>query len=843
MSWNIGDRLRHRFNPELGPGLVSDIEGRTVIVTFPDNGTVLRLAATSDAIQPLELREGMRALLISTGESVIVEAVDENGVTLTDNRVVEERDVWPIDVADSLTERLAQGSISKLENFALRLDSLHLAGLREADGLGSFLGGRIRIFPHQLYAAERATRTDPVRWLLADEVGLGKTVEACLILNHLLRTGRADRTLVVTPDTLTVQWLGELWRKYHQVFVLMDEKRLVDVEKVYGEGFNPFEAHRNVVISIEMLVEKPYLTEAAVEAGIDMLIVDEAHHLHRPPGHPGDPKYRAIAPIAATGRHVLLLTATPLEDDAHGFFRLLQLLRPDEFPEEISIDERLAGGEPLPPCTSATRRQDIGGLPPRAPEAVALDAEEWAPIAKLEAAMRALPADNAVAARKKARRIRRALASGDALDALLDRQKERPARALAKKAMADDPRIGWLVESARRWRADGDKTLVFVAHRESLEAIRDAMSRGAQLRVGVFHEDLSPGQRDIEVAQFRTAAGPSMLISTECGGEGRNFEFCTRLILFDLPWDPMLVEQRIGRLDRIGRDRPVEIRYFKPPSGIGAAVVDLYESLGLFRHPLGGLGRELAAVEAAVEELALSDADINDASHFQAIVEGAREAYDRVESAAYHELHRDPYVSAMEAEILSRIPGDLDEQVEEVVLATCEQLSLKVEPHRGAARHSVELGTHARVESLPGVVGGSSFLGTFDREEAVADESIDFYASGHPLVEGILAHLEDSHRGRVALLHLKAETEGENAFGLLAIYKDGPTFEGVAIDITGKERPELAERLTRRPLRSRRVPRDSWTRQPGWPKLIRSLARKLEERGRPVAVAAFRIGD
>ncbi|NIM02248.1 MAG: RNA polymerase-associated protein RapA, partial [Acidobacteria bacterium] len=99
-----------------------------------------------------------------------------------------------------------------------------------------------------LYAAESATRAPLVRWLLADEVGLGKTVEACLILNHLLRTGRADRTLVVAPETLTVQWLGELWRKYHQVFVLLDDKRLADVEKDYGPGFNPFDAHRRVVL-------------------------------------------------------------------------------------------------------------------------------------------------------------------------------------------------------------------------------------------------------------------------------------------------------------------------------------------------------------------------------------------------------------------------------------------------------------------------------------------------------------------------------------------------------------------------------------------------------------------
>ena len=108
------------------------------------------------------------------------------------------------------------------------------------------------------------------------------------------------------------------------------------------------------------------------------------------------------------------------------------------------------------------------------------------------------------------------------------------------------------------------------------------MSRRAQTRVGVFHEDLSAGQRDIEVAQFRLPGGPSMLVSTECGGEGRNFEFCTRLVLFDMPWNPMVVEQRIGRLDRIGRTQPVEILYPRPPDGVGARVVELYEALGVF---------------------------------------------------------------------------------------------------------------------------------------------------------------------------------------------------------------------------------------------------------------------
>ena len=128
-----------------------------------------------------------------------------------------------------------------------------VAAVSEAGGLGSFLGGRIRLFPHQLHVAERASASDPVRWLLADEVGLGKTIEAALILNRLVHTRRVERCLVVAPETLTIQWLGELWRKYHQVFTLLDAPRLADVARDFGADFNPFDVHRRAVIALEML--------------------------------------------------------------------------------------------------------------------------------------------------------------------------------------------------------------------------------------------------------------------------------------------------------------------------------------------------------------------------------------------------------------------------------------------------------------------------------------------------------------------------------------------------------------------------------------------------------------
>jgi len=681
--WKAGDHLTHRFNPELGIGRVTAIEGRALVVHFADAGTTLRIAGNSDALDRIEAESAIQRSRLDRSRPLVA----------------------PVD-ADILR------------------DIGRVRAIRES-GIGSFLGGRVRLFPHQLYVAERATRstrtagerpgqsTEPVRWLLADEVGLGKTIEACLILNRLVHTGQVERCLVVVPEALTVQWLGELWRKYHQVFTLLDGPRLADVARDFGAGFNPFDVHRRVVIALETLVARPELTQQAVAAGIDLLVVDEAQRIRRPRGHPGDAGWRAVAPIAALGRHVLLLSATPLEDDAHGFFRLLQLLRPDDFPEAMSFEDRLAQGTPLPPCTSSTRRSDIGGLPPRVGIPIDLPGGGTD-----EPAARAIPALDPVARRNKLERTRRALVFDAALD--------------------------WLVGNALRWRDAKEKSLVFVAERQTLEMLRTALSHRAQLATAVFHEELSAAQRDTQVVRFRDPGGPSLMISTEAGGEGRNFEFCRRLILFDLPWKPTVVEQRIGRLDRIGRRMPVEIVYFRPASGIGADVVRLFETLGVFREPLAGLEPQLAHVESALEAIALDPhASLTD-ERLEQIVADARAARTRIREAAYQQLHRDPYRAEMAAGILARVPTDLDALTERAITGGCARLGFRVEHLRGRRIFAIELGNEAVVDSLPGVAGGFAYVGTFDREEAVEDESIDFFASGHPLVEGVLAYFEDN---------------------------------------------------------------------------------------------------
>ena len=336
------------------------------------------------------------------------------------------------------------------------------------------------------------------------------------------------------------------------------------------------------------------------------------------------------------------------------------------------------------------------------------------------------------------------------------------------------------------------------------------------------------------MARFRADDGPSLLVSTEAGGEGRNFEFCHRLVLYDLPWKPAAVEQRIGRLDRIGRRMPVDVVYFRPASGIGSDVVRLFERLGVFREPVASVEAQLAHVERALEEIALDpEAELSDA-HIDRLIAAAQAARTRVHEAAYLQLHREPYRAELGPAILARIPPGLDALMEDVVVNAASRLGFRVEQVRGGRAYAIEFGNEALVDSLPGVQGGTSFVGAFDREYAVANETIDFFASGHALVEGVLAHFEDDAKGRVARLELRLP--GPGGAGLVAVFKDGPEFEVVAFDQDGRARPDWADLVRRRPLVVRRMkPEDA--AEHDWPALVARLAPALGSR-RPHAIAA-----
>jgi ATP-dependent helicase HepA len=767
--WRPGQKLVHPFNPELGVGEVVEVDGRFLVVRFPDAEREIRLAAEGSGLAPLELGPGTRARLVDSDQEVQIAERLESGYRLSDGRTVDDADLWPLGRVDSPLERLASLRLDPVASLRNRLDGVRLAELRGGGGFASLLGGRIQLFAHQLHTADRALQDDPVRWLLADEVGLGKTIEACLILSALLRTGRAERALVVAPRTLAVQWLGELYRKFHQTFALLDQERIDAVAEIYEADANPFEVHPSGVISLELLTSDRRISRLAEAAAPDLIVIDEAHRLVQ------RDLDETIAPLVAGAKHALLLTAAPLAADREGFHRLLSLLHPEAYPTFAAFAEAVDAGNATLRCTSAVRRKDLGGFQPRVPRPIDLPA---------------------------------------------------PARTLA-----DDARAAWLIEQVPRWRERNEKALVFVHDPDEVEALKTFLERRARTHIAVFHEGVSAARRDLEVARFRDTRAP-VLISSEAGGEGRNFQFCHRMVHFDLPSDPIRLEQRIGRLDRIGREIPVEIVYFRHEA-VQPDVARLFERLDLFARPSAGLDAALGGVGDAIRRATRARSRL-DREAIAAEVERERGHHRRDLPRSFYP---DAYDAARADEILARVPPDLEERTRRFCLEAAEDLGFEVVDKGGAATYYVEFGGHARVESLPGVEGGSRFLGTFDRAESVRREEIDFFASGHPLVEGLLLELEDGPRGRACVIDIPGK--GREGAGLIVVGSGDAGWRTTVIDASGAPRPEWTATVLEGLTDARDANPADWGLAATWADQIRELSERLELGDGAVGATAF----
>ncbi|MDV7391655.1 SNF2-related protein, partial [Arthrospira platensis SPKY1] len=195
-----------------------------------------------------------------------------DGVTLPEEQLADS-------TSFSKTEdRLRAASVDPNRAFALRVQTLHHLSAARRLSVAGFVGGRIDLIPHQLYIADEVANRYHPRVLLADEVGLGKTIEACLILHRLLLTGRISRVLILVPEALLHQWFVELLRRFNLWFTLFDSDRYADMSAEDWQA-NPFLEDQLILCGTKFLARNPAAAEAAVAAGWDMLVVDEAHHL------------------------------------------------------------------------------------------------------------------------------------------------------------------------------------------------------------------------------------------------------------------------------------------------------------------------------------------------------------------------------------------------------------------------------------------------------------------------------------------------------------------------------------------------------------------------------------
>lgn len=784
-DFKIGQKWISNAEPELGMGRVTATSHRRVSLYFDLADKERAYASAQAPLTRVRFNRGDRIITRDQLEITVESVKDQDGIFVyrghyqgTDTSVIE-TELDPHIRFSKPEDRLFTRQIDDNRWFNLRYRSLHcLSALAESRSRGLY-GPRVSLIPHQLYiGAEVAGRFAP-RVLLADEVGLGKTIEAGLIIHQQLQTGRAGRVLIIVPEALAFQWFVEMIRRFNLPFTVMDEARCQQIiadnmpdmpetgeqaEPLDAvESFNPFDAQQLMLCALDLFTENPERLEQALDTEWDLVVVDEAHHLQWSP-QTSSAEYATVERLSAVSKGLLLLTATPEQLGRAGHFARLRLLDPSRFhdyaqfvAEETQFEQVATAANRLLTGSEAEKtaaRETIRALLQQADQLS--DAQLIARLLDRHGTGRVLFRNVRASVKGFPRRIPQP--SPLPRPAAYDGTRHFFPETEHPNWTAFDPRVAWLISLVNDRPAD--KFLVICAHRTVAITLEKHLSDKTAIRTTLFHEQMDLVARDRAAAWFgETDKGAQVLIASEIGSEGRNFQFANNLVLFDLPLGPDLLEQRIGRLDRIGQTRDVHIHL---PYIEGTATADLYrwyeKAVNAFREPnpvaqgLFDECRERIGV-APVDALIETSSKLNTTR--RASLNRGR---DRL-----LELHsHDPTVSAeLVADIEAHEGGTVLEDYMEMSFdiwgLESEPLDDHVhlvKPTERMVRHfstSLETLEHFHYPELP----EEGIRITYDRATALAREDVAFFTWENPTVQQALDIAVSDVAGNSAMIVVK----------------------------------------------------------------------------------------
>jgi ATP-dependent helicase HepA len=788
-SFSESQRYSSTSEPELGLGMVTETAKGRVQLYFPLSGETRMYAMDSAPLRRVAFKIG-DAIVDRLGRSLTVESVSENGDLLVyagQGKVISEADLGIVSVNHGPEDRLLMGDVDSPALFALRRRTLVYDHARRISPVNGFLGGRIDLIPHQLYIAHEVSERYAPRVLLSDEVGLGKTIEACLILHRLRSLGRISRALILVPDSLVHQWFVELLRRFNMWFNIFDERRCASAEKGAPDG-NPFLDDQWIICSTDFLAKSPKRAAQALSAGWEMLVVDEAHHLEWSVNQ-ASLAYLVVEALSKATNGLLLLTATPEQLGQESHFARLRLLDPNrysdfaEFQNEAihqqntaTIAGKIAGNQDL----ESSELQLLVSLFGESRVKELQKKEDSVRELFLEDLLDRHGPGRVIFRNKRAamvgfpRRIVHLVplkATSDETfvqESLSEEGAEKQGGASndvphSAEEIAEfthqtenDLRVEWLVDCMKRLRPA--KVLLICSSKEKVLALEAELNLRVKFKLGVFHEDLTLVQRDRAAAWFSEADGARLLLCSEIGSEGRNFQFAHHLILFDLPLKPDLLEQRIGRLDRIGQTEDIKI-HVPYIAGSGEEVLArwYHEGLNAFEKNLEG-GNQMAEMfgerlrmliesqPSADEKLPLNELIGETARSHNALKANLAAGRDQL-------LEMNSFRPAIAKELIAKIQAeDLNSDLESFMMSVFERFGVDVEDL--APRTYLLHGFQGNAAAFPGLPDDGLSV-TFDRKRALSREDIGFLSWDHPMVTGAMDMVLGSGTGSASFGILK----------------------------------------------------------------------------------------
>lgn len=734
-TWTRGQRWVSDSEPELGLGIILRRGDGRVEIEFPAADEKRIYATDTAPLRRVKFLPGDRIKLQSGEETTVTAVRDEAGLLIYET---DDGEVTEYELSDSISfskphDRLFGGKLDQPAEFDLRGEALRRRAEMRRSPVRGLVGARMDLIPHQLFIADEVAKRPRPRVLLADQVGLGKTIEACLIIHRLILTGVAQRVLILVPDALVHQWFVELLRRFQLSFSIFDEERCGAIEYGDPDG-NPFIDSQWVLASVDFLANDEHRAAQAREAGWDVLVVDEAHHLAWSPGNPS-PAYEMVRRLAETINGLLLLTATPQQLGPEGHFARLHLLDPERhsdlekyrvetqhYEEVAELVENLTKKK-ISSTTMSSLKHFVIGRP------------------RLQKAERELEEGNEGARD----RLVADLLDSFGVGRVMFRNTREKLGGFPKRApnlVAVEDKLKWLVDLLVI--LGEEKVLVITRTRELAEEILQQLRDSTGVVAALFHEDLSLLQRDRNAAFFAEKEGAQILVCSEIGSEGRNFQFARHLVLYDLPEDVDLLEQRIGRLDRIGQRGTIQVHVpFLSHSADEVKTCWLDEGLDAFRaSPPGAeeIQRELRfdLDEAMDEPELLPELLAKTLLCRKRISERLAHGQDRLLERSSHRPERSAW-------LIERIrEWDESSDFEDFLLRLFEHSGLHIEEL--AKRRYFLLPGNLKSDAFPSLPSEGMTV-TLDRQRALEREQETFLTWDHPMVRGALDLLLGSETG------------------------------------------------------------------------------------------------
>ena len=740
-----GQRWVSTAEPELGLGTILQKAFRRVMVAFTASSEIREYALPNAILSRVRYAVGDQVSDGSGCAFMVTSITDAAGLLTYHGRdcSLPEGQLDAQLVFNRPQDRIANNELDASETFDLRLQTIQHQYTYQSSPLRGMMGGRIALIPHQLYVAESVVNMTRPRALLSDETGLGKTIEAALILHRKLLTGRARRALVLTPGALMHQWFVELLRRFSLFFSIFDEERCQAIEQNAPKS-NPFLDDQLILCDINWLASNRARALQAIGAKWDMVIVDEAHHLEttpaprtpqsegEPPEEPPFSSYKLVKKLGSQSHGLLLLTATPEEMGVAGHFARLRLLDPSRYSSlKQFTQENAAYNELVPLIEKMIAREHLSKVDRSCIEELGIDPDGELP----DVAGQVL--DCFGPGRVIFRNTRRII-------------KGFPPRVPCPAPLPPAPRC------VEQWLADflishpDEKVLAIVHSKEDAVHFYDDLTQSTGCRIGLFHEDMNLIQRDRQAAWFSQEDGAQLLITSEIGGEGRNFQFSHHLVMLDLPENPEIIEQRIGRLDRIGQTQPINIHVPYPAGGTAALRVRwIHEALNALQAPLPGAHEmyvEFRPVLELLQEGEPTQAEID--TFIQQVRARKEDVSDRIAHGRDRLLELHSYRAPAAAHWVTALQEvDQSSVLADYLDYALDVLGIHPEPldHSCWMLHTSPL----FAEFIPGFPAEGMAI-TFDRQIALQREDMAFMTWDHPLVHGIFDRILSTPTGNAA---------------------------------------------------------------------------------------------